>query len=46
VADKNVQLTMDRIRRRSPILKDMQKKKRIDLVGAMYDVNTGSVSFM
>ena len=46
VADKNVQLTIDRIRRRSPILKDMQKRKRIDLVGAMYDVNTGKVSFM
>jgi carbonic anhydrase len=45
VADKNVVLTVERIRERSPILRDMINKSQIGLVGAMYDVHTGKVSF-
>lgn len=46
VTDKNVVLTVERIRERSPILLDMVKKGQIGLVGAMYDVHTGKVTFM
>jgi carbonic anhydrase len=45
VADKNVVLTLERIRERSPILRDMADKGQIGLAGAMYDVHTGKVSF-
>ena len=46
VTEKNVALTVQRIRKRSPILLDMVNKRKIGLVGAMYDVHTGKVTFM
>ena len=46
VTDKNVVLTVHRIRERSPILRDMVNKAEIGLVGAMYDVHTGKVRFV
>jgi carbonic anhydrase len=46
VTDKNVVLTVERIRERSPILRDMVDKGQIGLVGAIYDVHTGKVTFM
>ncbi|KJJ38795.1 carbonic anhydrase family protein [Aequorivita vladivostokensis] len=45
VAEKNVTLTVDNIRNMSPILKEMEDNNEIDIVGAMYDINTGAVSF-
>jgi len=45
VADKNVVLTVERIRERSPIIRDMINRGQIGVVGAMYDVHTGKVSF-
>ncbi len=46
VADKNVELTVQRIRERSPILRDMVDNGDIGLAGAMYDVHTGQVAFI
>jgi len=46
VTDKNVVLTVERIRERSPILRGMVNKGQIGLVGAMYDVHNGKVIFM
>ncbi|MEE8261568.1 MAG: carbonic anhydrase, partial [Gammaproteobacteria bacterium] len=46
VTDKNVVLTGQRIRERSPILRDMVNKGDIGLVGAMYDVHNGKVTFV
>ena len=46
VTDKNVVLTVERIRERSPILREMIKKGQIALTGAIYDVHTGKVTFM
>jgi carbonic anhydrase len=46
VADKNVVLTVERIRERSPILRDMANKGQIGLVGSMYHVDNGKVTFM
>ena len=46
VTDKNVMLAEQRIRERSPILLDMIIKGEIGLVGAMYDVHSGKVTFL
>jgi len=46
VTDKNVVLTVERIRKRSPILQGMVDKGQIGLAGAMYDVHNGKVTFM
>lgn len=46
VADRNVLMTLMRIRRRSPILSGMIESGQIGLVGAMYDVRSGVVTFM
>jgi carbonic anhydrase len=46
VADKNVELTIERIRQRSLILRGMVDDGAIGLVGAMYDVHTGQVIFI
>lgn len=45
VADKNVQLTMENIRSASTALDQMIKNGDIAVVGAMYDVQTGKVSW-
>ena len=45
VAEKNVFLTMENIRMQSPILKEMEDNNEIDIVGGMYDINTGAVTF-
>lgn len=45
VARTNVQLTVDNIRQRSPILADLAKKGSIQIIGAMYDLKTGTVEF-
>jgi len=45
VAKTNVQLTIDRIHAESPILTEMEKDGEIKIVGAMYDINTGAVTF-
>ena len=45
VAEKNVQMTLDNIRDRSEILRDMEEAGDIMLVGGMYDISTGGVKF-
>lgn len=44
-ADLNVQLTVQRIREMSPTLKEMEDKGEIRIVGAMYDVKSGQVTW-
>lgn len=46
VARTNVQLTVDRIRKESPILAEMEKAGSLLIVGAMYDVESGAVNFL
>jgi carbonic anhydrase len=46
VARTNVLLGLDNIRRRSPILADLEKKKSILIVAGMYDLATGIVEFL
>lgn len=45
VSKKNVLLTIERIHKESPILKEMEEHGEIKIVGAMYDINTGMVDF-
>jgi carbonic anhydrase len=46
VARTNVALTLDNIRRRSPILAELERKGSIVVAGAMYDLATGRVEFL
>lgn len=46
VSDKNVELTIEKLKAESPVLNEMIQNGEIDVVGAMYDVQTGKVSFM
>lgn len=45
VAEKNVSIAIENIRKQSPVLKEMEDNNEIDVVGAMYDINTGEVAF-
>lgn len=45
VAAINVKLSIERIRQESSILSEMEKNGEIEIVGAMYDVASGVVSF-
>jgi carbonic anhydrase len=45
VARKNVEMTMDNIRKGSPVLADMESKGAIKVAGAMYSLQTGVVEF-
>jgi carbonic anhydrase len=44
-AHNNVSLTIETIRQKSPVLKEMERKGEIKIVGAMYDIETGNVNF-
>jgi len=46
VARMNVVLGLGEIRRRSPMLEDLEKKGTIKITGAMYDLSTGMVNFV
>jgi carbonic anhydrase len=46
VCKSNVTNTIEQIRANSPILKEMEDKGEIDIVGAVYNMETGKVTFM
>jgi carbonic anhydrase len=45
VADKNVMLAVEEIKQRSRVLNALLQKGAIDIVGGMYDIETGKVEF-
>ena len=45
VARRNVELTMENIRKGSSVLNDLKAKGAINIVGAMYDIASGRVDF-
>jgi len=45
VAEKNVYMTIANIRAQSPVLEEMEKQGEIKIIGAMYDIKDGSVTF-
>lgn len=46
VCHKNVEMTIQEIRKESPILKEMEDNGEIKIVGAVYDMETGIVTFI
>lgn len=44
--ESNIKRTMDQIRERSPILKEMEDNGEIKIVGGIYDLNTGKVTMI
>ena len=46
VVEKNVRLTIDRVREKSPILKDMEDKGDIKIVGGVYSLQSGKVELL
>jgi carbonic anhydrase len=46
VATKNVQLTIEDTRSLSPVLQEMEENGEIKIVGAMYDISNGKVTFL
>jgi carbonic anhydrase len=45
VAEKNVKLAIEQIRTKSAVLREMEEKREIAIVGAMLDIGTGKVTF-
>jgi len=45
VCDHNVHLAINEIRQKSPILKEMESKGEIKIIGGVYDMKTGKVDF-
>ena len=45
VAKKNVELNIENIRTQSEVLNEMEQNNEIKIVGGMYDVKTGEVTF-
>jgi carbonic anhydrase len=45
VAEKNVHLTIDKIKADSEVLDEMQQNNEIKIVGGMYDIQSGAVTF-
>jgi carbonic anhydrase len=46
VSHTNVMVGLEGIRRRSPILLDLERKGNIQIVGGMYDLGTGTLDFL
>jgi carbonic anhydrase len=46
VTERNVQLSLEDIRKRSPIVADLEKKGEVKIVGALYDMSSGAVEFI
>ncbi len=45
VTTLNVTLTIERIRKESPVVVELEKEGKIKIIGAMYDVETGVVTW-
>lgn len=45
VTSLNVKLTIDRIRKESQIVQELEEQKHIKIIGAVYDVDNGKVDF-
>jgi len=45
VSKENVTLMVKQVKQRSPLLNNLYQLGKIDIVGAMYDIETGRVLF-
>lgn len=46
VTETNVEMTVEKIRRLSPLLREMEENGEIMIVGAIYNLDTGKVDFL
>lgn len=46
VTDRNVRLNIERIRAESPILQQMESEGKIAIIGGLYDMDNGEVTFI
>lgn len=46
VAEQNVRMTIENIRKKSPILRQLETDGRLKIVGALYEMQTGEVHFL
>lgn len=46
VSEENVRQTVARIRKSSDVIRKLEADKKVQIVGAMYDISTGKVSFL
>lgn len=45
VSEANVRMTVENIRKKSKIIRDLEAQNKILIVGAMYDISSGKVTF-
>lgn len=45
VTEINVHLTIERVRKESPVIAELEQQEHIKIIGALYDVETGKVKF-
>ena len=45
VAEMNVRMSIENIRNQSPVLAEMEANKEIKIIGGMYDISNGKVTF-
>ena len=46
VTVKNIELTISDIRSGSPIMKEMEDQGQLKMLGALYDMNSGAITFL
>jgi carbonic anhydrase len=46
VTERNIQISMDDIRKRSPVIKEMEQQGDVAIAGAVYDMSTGVIEFL
>lgn len=46
VSIKNIEISIEQIRKESTILFEMEKNNEIEIIGALYDISTGKVNFI
>lgn len=43
---KNVNLSIEKIKKSKPVIADLVKSKKVQIIGAVYDIKTGKVEFL
>jgi len=46
VTERNIELTIKDIRKRSPVINDLEREGKVKIVGALYDMKTGTIAFL
>jgi carbonic anhydrase len=46
VTERNIELTIKDIRKRSPVINDLEREGKVKIVGALYDMKTGAIAFL